>query len=223
MRVMGVDTATSVCSVGITSESGFEFDYRINHKNIHGEYLSGIIREVLNAFRITLSDIDGFAVSIGPGSFTGLRIGLGVVKGIVLAGKKPVAAVPTMDGLIHRVPPLAKKSCVMLMARKTEVYQGKYHYTDGKWKREGEYQIINEKDIGKDFTEEETIFIGEGINKFSFLILKRVKRPQFIQEDFSFPSGFSIAQLGREMIIKGEEIDIETMVPLYLKRFKGIM
>jgi len=223
MRILGIDTATSLCTVGIAGDEGLEADYRINRGYIHGEYLTIAIKEVLKVSGISLNDIDGFAVSIGPGSFTGLRIGLGVIKGIVLGYKKPVAAVHTMDGLINRVPPATEKGCVMLTARKCEVYQGKYKNLQGKWKREGEYQIVSEKDIGNDFNAEETVFIGGGVDKFSSIILDRVKRPKFIQPEFSLPSGFSIAKQGRQMIQQGKEVDIETIVPLYLKRFKGVM
>ncbi len=223
MRVLGIDTATSLCTVGIAGDEGFEADYRINRGYIHGEYLSIAIKEVLKGCGISLNDIDGFAVSIGPGSFTGLRIGLGVIKGIVFGYKKPVAAVYTMDGLMNRIPPVTENGCVMLTARKCEVYQGKYRYLQGKWEREGEYQIVNEKDIGKDFTAEETVFIGDGVDKFSSAIFDRVKRPKFIQPEFSLPSGFSIAKQGREMIQQGKEANIETIVPFYLKRFKGVM
>ncbi len=223
MRVLGVDTATSLCSVGIAGDSGFEADYRIHRGYIHGEYLSLALKEVIKACGITLEDIDGFAVSIGPGSFTGLRIGLGLIKGIVFGKQRPVAAIPTMDGLMDRVPPIIKHGCVLLTARKGEVYQGKYRYLNGKWERDGDFQVVREEDIGKGFSEKEIIFIGNGVKSFSPRIIDRVKRPRFIQEDFSLPSGFSIAKIGREMIEQGEVVDIDKIVPLYLKRFKGVM
>ncbi|MFO7890091.1 MAG: tRNA (adenosine(37)-N6)-threonylcarbamoyltransferase complex dimerization subunit type 1 TsaB [bacterium] len=223
MRVLGVDTATSVCSVGIAGEGGFEADYRINRGYIHGEYLSIAIKEVLKSCDISLKDIDGFAVSIGPGSFTGLRIGLAVIKGIMLGEKRPVAAVPTMDGLIHQVPPISRKGCVMLVARKKEVYQGIYRYSDGRWKKEEKYQVVNEKDIGKGFSEEDIVFIGNGTEKFFHEISDRVDNPVFLAQNFSLPSGFGVAGLGREMIKEGKEADIESLVPLYVKSFKGIM
>lgn len=223
MRVLGIDTATSVCSVGIAGEKGMEADYRINRGYIHGEHLSLAIREVLQACGLGLEQIDGCAVSIGPGSFTGLRIGLAVIKGIILGVKKPVAAVPTMDALIHRVPPLARKGCVMLIARKKEVYQGIYRYSEGKWNKVEEYRIVNERDVGTGFGQEETFFIGNGVERYSSLIKERTAKPVFLAQDFSLPNGFSVAQLGREMLLQGKEADIESLVPLYVKSFKGIM
>jgi len=223
MRVLGIDTATSLCTVGIAGDEGFEADYRINRGYIHGEYLSVVIKQVMKASGISLSDIDGFAVSIGPGSFTGLRIGLSVIKGIVLGYEKPVAAVDTMDGLINRIPPVSDNGCVMLTARKGEIYQGKYRFLQGRWQRQDEYQIVSEKNIGNNFKTEETVFIGDGVDKFFSIIEERVKRPKFLQPEFSLPSGFSIAKLGREMIRQKKQVDIETVVPLYLKRFKGVM
>lgn len=223
MRVLGIDTATSVCSVGIAGKGGMEADYRINRGYIHGEHLSLAIKETIKACDIFLKDIDGFAVSIGPGSFTGLRIGLAVIKGIVLGEKKPVVIVPTMDALIYRVPPVAGKGCVMLIARKQEVYQGVYQYSEGMWKNEKEYGVVNEKDLGTGFGREDVVFIGNGVIKYSNKITERVLKPVFLAQDFSLPSGFSVAQLGREMLLQGKEADIESLVPLYVKSFKGIM
>lgn len=223
MRVLGIETATALCSVGLAGENGFEADYRLYRGNIHGEYLSRAVKEVVNGAGIQLKDIEGYAVSIGPGSFTGLRIGLGFVKGLVFGGDKPLAAVSTMDALMSRVPPLSEYGCVMITARKCEVYQGKYHFKGNSWEKCGEIELVEKDNIGRGFSDKRTIFIGNGTLKFSDIINKNVKRPLFIQQDFSLPSGYSIAKMGREMLLHGEIASVEDLVPFYLKRFQGIL
>ena len=93
MNILGIETATRTGGVAIVSEEGVIAEYTLNIEVAHAERLMSTVERVLKDTGLTLSAIDGFGVSIGPGSFTGLRIGLATVKGLVFTTGKPVAAV----------------------------------------------------------------------------------------------------------------------------------
>ncbi len=222
MIVLGIETATSLCGVGLTGDEGLIADYKLLRGTIHSEHLPLAIERIIKEAGITPNAIDGIAVSIGPGSFTGLRIGLGVAKGLAFGLSKPLIAVHTMDGLIAPIPRICEWACVLLIARKGEVYQGFYQWADRFWERKDEYKIILEKKIGFGLPKTDVLFLGEGSLKYQSKIKKRVKGARFLAPVHSLPSGYNIAEKGRQWLIKGETADIDTLVPLYIKRFQGI-
>ncbi len=222
MRVLGIETATTLCGVGLAGDEGFVADYRVLRGYTHAEHLPEAVDQVLKDAGFLVGDIDGVAVSIGPGSFTGLRIGLGLAKGLAWGWEKPLVAVPTMEGLVLQVPGMCEWACVMLIARKGEVYQGLYKWEKDSWRLVGDYGIVQEGKIGEGFPESEILFLGEGTTCYRETIQKRVKGTRFLPPVYSIPSGYGVAERGRERLQKGEVADIDTLVPLYLKRFKGV-
>jgi tRNA threonylcarbamoyladenosine biosynthesis protein TsaB len=221
MNVLGIETATSVCGVGIAGEDGFIADYRLQRGLIHAEHLTEAVHFTLKSAGFTPNQLNGIAISIGPGSFTGLRIGLAMAKGMAFALNIPVLAVPTMDALIHQIPPLYEWACVMLVARKIEVYQGCYQFQSESWKMMDKPKVMLVDQLGIGFNKP-TLFIGEGAIRFRNEIEVKVKHCHFISSLYSQPSGFKIAMLGRSLLISGQTADIDTLVPQYIKRFKGI-
>lgn len=103
MKVLGIDTSTSCGSVGLIDDDSIIAEYHLNIAVTHSERLLGAIEFVLREARCTMEDLDGWAISLGPGSFTGLRIGVSTIKGLAFATQKPVAGVPTLDVLAHRL------------------------------------------------------------------------------------------------------------------------
>ncbi len=222
MVVLGIETATSLCGVGLSGDEGLIADYKLMRGTIHSEHLPIAIENIIKGAGITTNAIEGIAVSIGPGSFTGLRIGLGVAKGLALGLSKPLIAVPTMDGLIALIPGMCQWACVLMIARKGELYQGLYQWQDGSWERKDEYKVVPEKKMGCCPPKEDVLFLGEGSLRYQSAIKKRVKGARFLAPVHSLPSGYNIAEKGRQWLIKGKTADIDTLVPLYVKRFQGV-
>jgi tRNA threonylcarbamoyladenosine biosynthesis protein TsaB len=221
MIVLGIETATSVCGVGLACDEGFMADYRILRRNKHAELLPEAIETVLKDAGMRVHEIDGIAVSIGPGSFTGLRIGLGLAKGMAFGLEKPLIAVPTMDGMVSQTPHVCEWACVLLTARKGEVYQGLFRRSENSWQREGKYEIVPENRIGKGLPNEGILFLGEGSDNNKNCILDRVDEAHFLPPFHSIPSGYGVAAKGRELLCEGNVADIDTLSPFYLKRFQG--
>ena len=124
MKILGIDTATEIASVGVIGNGEKELT-RHCHRTLSRDLIS-MIDEVLSGSETTLKDLDGIAISIGPGSFTGLRIGLATAKGMSFSIGTPVIPVRTLDALAGQVSESGHPIAVVQQARKGEVYFGMY-------------------------------------------------------------------------------------------------
>ena len=222
MIVLGIETATQICSVGLAGEEGFIADSRRSGKTIHAEHLPNAVESVLRDAGIASEALDGIAVSIGPGSFTGLRIGMGMAKGLAYGWDKPLVAVPTMDGLVSQVPGCIGWACVLLVARREEVYRGIYRWEGNSWKLSNGYRVIAVKNIVQGIPDHEILFLGEGATCHQKIIQQQIERAHFPPAEQPLPSGYCVAAKGRELLKQGKVADIDTLVPMYLKRFQGV-
>jgi len=222
MTVLGIETATPVCAVGLAGENGWIAETRIFAGNAHAEQLPGCVQNLLAQTRVSAERLEGIAVSIGPGSYTGLRIGLAFAKGMAYALEKPLAAVPTMEGLVSAVPFCFQTVCVLMHSRKGEVYRGLFRRVEGRWRAEGECAVVEENRLGEGLPGDEVLFIGEGAQLYRPTIEKLCPNPRFFPALHSLPSGASIAMEGRGRLMAGQRDDPDTLVPFYMKAFQGV-
>lgn len=131
MKILGIETSTMLGGVAIADEKGLIAETRLNVKSTHSERLMATIDEQLRQSDLALSDIDVFAVASGPGSFTGLRIGLSTAKGLCYATGKPLVMIPTLEAFARSFPFSKHPVCVMLDARRGEVYAAIFQWDHG--------------------------------------------------------------------------------------------
>lgn len=184
----------------------------------HSERLLGAIEFVLREARCSIDDVDGWALSLGPGSFTGLRIGVSTVKGLAFATGKPVAGVATLDVLASQVSPTSYLICPILDARKKEVYSAFYRYKDGSFlERQTDDQALRPEDLARKITEQ-TIFIGDGVRTYKdFLLRSLPSLAIFPAAPLHFPHGSTVATLGFELLKKGEHLNVSAFSPIYIR------
>jgi tRNA threonylcarbamoyladenosine biosynthesis protein TsaB len=165
-----------------------------------------------------MAGMDGFGVSIGPGSFTGLRIGLSAVKGLALVTNKPVAAVPTLRGLAWNIPYSAYPVCPMLDARKGEVYAALFRYDGAVIGQEMPEAVISLAELAGRITGK-TLFTGEAANVYRAEIQRIFgDLALFAPLSAMVPSAASVAELGLEMIGTGKQVDPDSLTPMYIRR-----
>jgi len=218
MKVFGIDTSTSCESVGLIDDGEVISDYLLNLPVTHSERLLGAIEFVLREARCPIENIDGWAIALGPGSFTGLRIGVSTVKGLALATGKPVAGVSVLDVLASQIAPTPYLICPILDARKKEVYTAFYRYEGGSsLKRQSDYQAIRPEDLVKEI-KEQTIFLGNGVKTYrDFLLNSLPSSAIFPPVPLHVPHGSMVATLGFALLIKGEHMNLSTFSPLYVR------
>jgi len=222
MIVLGIETATSICSVGLTDENGFLAECRIDRGTVHAERLPVLIENILTDTGISSKEIHGIAVSLGPGSFTGLRIGLALAKGLAMGWEKPLIGVPTMNGLVFSAPRILTHACVLLTARKGEFYLGIFQIQKENWILEGEIEVVETDEILQCLPAQPTLILGEGAIKLQQRIQDKRPKDVFLSGRFSLPSGFSVAEKGMTLFAEGKVSDVDSLVPLYVKRFQGV-
>lgn len=223
MKVLGIDTSTLMGSVGLIDGERPIAQYSLNIEVTHSERLMEAVDLVLHGARIKLEDIDGFAVSIGPGSFTGLRIGLGAVKGLCMATGKPAASVSTLEALASNIPYCRYNLCPILDARKKEVYAALFKYKeDGSIVRLTEDMVLSPELLIK-YLEGPVVFLGDGVYVYrDFLKGKLGDYAHFAPLNTMLPSGLSVARIGLAKLKRGELIT-STDVPVYIRKSEAEM
>lgn len=213
--IVNIETATKNCSVSIAKEGVILAMQELNDGNYsHAEKLHPFIQQVANEANISLKDIDAVAVSKGPGSYTGLRIGVSAAKGLCFAFDKPLISIETLHSLAHKI--IIKDGVIvpMLDARRMEVYAAVY---DAKYSqvREIRAEIIDENSFKEYLEKGKVYFLGDGAEKCKEVITH--ENAVFI--DAEFPSAKEMANLSFDKYKKNDIEDVAYFEPFYLKDF----
>jgi len=218
MKILGIDTSTSCGSIGLIDNDAVIAEYLFDNPVTHSERLLGAVEHVLNHAGCPITDLDGWAVSLGPGSFTGLRIGVSAVKGLAFATQKPVAGIPTLDALASNISPTSYLICPILDARKGEIYTAFYRYGEGSiLRRLSPYQALSPEALVKRI-EGEILFLGSGVKTYGdYLRNSLSSRALFVHGPLNLPHGSVIAGLGLEKIRKNEVLNLSTFAPIYVR------
>lgn len=208
MLVLGVETSTESTSLGIIENNSPLIEINSFTPFTHSEKINILLKNIFEVIDIGFKDLKLLAVSIGPGYFTALRVGLSFVKAIEFVHKIPVVGVITLDALAHETPFCRGnlKVIPIIDAQKGQVYTVTYHCKGNKLERVTDYSIVSPADIEFDA---ETVFIGAGKGaeffKDSNVILKKS------------PSSLTIAKLGLEKYLKSGADDVTLLEPFYLR------
>lgn len=223
MKILAIDTSTMLGGIAIMDESLLIAESRLNVKSTHSERLMTEIEHCLKQSGIKISDIDVFAVATGPGSFTGLRIGLSTVKGFSYATGKQIVSVPTLEALAWNFPYSRHPVCTMLDARKKEVYASLF-----KWEGENFTRLINEtsakpeefaRDALRVTHDDKFIFAGEGAALYRDKIIEVMgEKAIFASPEKTVPSPANVAVLGFKKAKAGEFSEPISLIPMYIRK-----
>ncbi len=219
MKILSIETSTMLGGVAIVDEAaGLIAETRLNVKTTHSERLMTAVNNTLSQSEMTMDVIDAFAVAIGPGSFTGLRIGLSTVKGLAYATGKPVVTVPTLEAFAWNFQYSVYPVCLMLDARRSEVYAAVY-----KWENNSFRTVIEPVSIKPEALLEklqgDVLFAGEGALLYREKIIGAMKeKAVFAALDKMVPSPANVAMLGLIKALRGEYTEISETVPVYIRR-----
>ncbi len=227
MKILSIETSTMLGGVAIIDETaGLIAETRLNVKTTHSERLMTAVNNTLLQSELTLDDIDVFAVAAGPGSFTGLRIGLSTVKGLSYATGKPVVTVPTLEAFAWNFQFSKYPVCLMLDARKSEVYAAVYRWEDSGFSTviecvsiKAEALLAAPSGLLLEKLQGNILFAGEGALLYKDKIIETMKdRAFFATADKMVPSPASIGMLGLTKALRGEFTVISEAVPFYIRK-----
>lgn len=213
--ILCLETATTNCSVAISVDGVVKaIREENNQKFSHAEKLHVFIEEVLAEAAIAKSKLNAIAVSKGPGSYTGLRIGVSAAKGLCFALDIPLLSISTLEILARQV---EQKDCYiipLLDARRMEVYSAVFN-SEKKQIREIKAEIVNEHSFSEYLEERKTVFLGDGSNKFEALCTH--KNAVFLEN--KFPTSAGMASLAEVKYKIGDTENVAYFEPFYLKEF----
>src|SRR3989442_833053 len=173
MRVLAVETSTLSGGAALLDGELVVGEYVLDVRLTHSERLMAAIDRLLTDAGWTVGELEGLAVAVGPGSFTGLRVGLSTVKGLALALSIPIAAVPTLDAMAAMLPFAALPICPVLDARKGEVYASLYRWDGDGMRREWDYLAITPDDLSRRL-DEPVIVLGDGADQIHSAHARRI-------------------------------------------------
>lgn len=216
--ILSIETATTNCSVSL-SDKGKTFALKEDYSNnfSHAERLHVYINLLLEENSIQPNQIDAVAVSKGPGSYTGLRIGVSAAKGLCFALNKPLISIPTLTSLSHQIKTENGKIVSMLDARRLEVYSAVFDCSHMQI-RDTQAEIIDTNSYSVYLDTGKVFFIGTGVQKIKELITHT--NAIFIED--KLPSANEMGKLSYKKFNAGEFEDIAYFEPYYLKNFVAI-
>ncbi len=221
MRILAVDTSTNVASVAIIEDDVIIGEYNCNRGKTHSQRLMPMVQHLMETAGLTVSDIDAFAASIGPGSFTGLRIGVTTVKAMAFASEKPVISVHTLDALAYNIPFAENLICPMIDARNNQVFTAIYRFIGSKLERLTDYMGIPVTELADIIRsmEGETVFLGDACNMHKdYFVSELGNRVNIAPPGISLAKASSVAILAGKAFREGKLESCYDMVPFYLRK-----
>jgi len=221
MKILALETATIAGSVAVVDDNkGLIGEVRVDIKVAHSERLMPSVEWLLNASGLSINDIDAFAVSIGPGSFTGLRIGLSTAKGLAFSTGRPLVPVKTLDAFARTLAYCSYTICPMLDARKNEVYAGLYRWEDDLCKKIAPETAISPDELLNGIKGSgPVLFTGDGAVKYRELIGKTLGKDAVFAPSYRMsPAASSVAAIALETLGQGDIPDPAGIIPFYIRR-----
>ena len=216
--ILQLETATSVCAVALSVDGITVASKEETAQNIHASKLTLFINEVMEMAGVKFDQLDAVAVSKGPGSYTGLRIGVSTTKGLCFALDKPLIAINTLKmmaaGFLAQYPTYRGLVCPMIDARRMEVFTAIFDHSLSAVE-DTNAKIIDESSFLEILEEQEITFIGNGAEKCSTII--QHKNARFLFDNFN--SAANMSSLANEAFTDENFEDVAYFEPFYLKDF----
>jgi tRNA threonylcarbamoyladenosine biosynthesis protein TsaB len=222
MKVLAIESSAITASVAIAEENRLICEYTSNYKKTHSQTLMPMIEEITNMVELDLDELDLIAVANGPGSFTGLRIGVATAKGLAHTLDIPIISVSTLDALAYNIGFTDKLICPLMDARRNQVYTALYRYENNEFNKiQGDIavpieEIISKiKELGK-----QVIFVGDGISPNLEYIQNNLTKEEYVLAPINnnIQRGASVAALGLIYAKEGKSESYMKCKPVYLRK-----
>ncbi len=226
MKILSVDTSSAICSVALLEDTNVLKELYIDDANTHSTKLMPLIDELLNSLNITIKDIDLFACGIGPGSFTGIRIGVSTIKAFADVTNKPVIGVTSLEALAFAV----KDDgfiCPLIDAKHDNLYFGLFEYKNSEYIKLSDFLFENINNI-IDFVKNKNnkiIFVGNGSILFRNMIESNLGNKAYFLDTTIFEkhTATAIGKIAFNRFNKGLFSNSNSLIPLYIKKSNAEM
>lgn len=214
MKILGFDTSTKFLCLGLYDGAKiYEYNLELGRKN--SSLLVVTIKRVLGALGWHIKDIDYFACGLGPGSFTGIRVGLATIKGLTWSQNKPVIDISTLDILAKNARMDNGLIIPIIDAKRNLIYCCTYKAKNGDIKRISPYMLLSENELLKKI-KKNAVILGDAVNLYKENILKSEKGVTILDRDYWYPKAHNIILLALERIKQKKFTSPFDIEPIYL-------
>ncbi len=213
MLIFGIDTCSSAATSAIYDGERLLAQTVINHKKTHSQKIMPQVDNLFSLCELSVSDIDVFAAAVGPGSFTGVRIGVATVKGMAQALSKPCVGVSTLEALAYPLSSFNGLVCPILDARRGQVYNAVFE----NGKRLCPDRALALSELLNEIRGKKVIFLGDGIFPYREEILSAMPDAAFAPKVIAMNLAGSVCEVAYEKYLKGEAATANELVPSYVR------
>ncbi len=221
MYLLGIESATPVAGVAVMQDDRILSERLVNNRKTHSGHLLPMIKEAIAEAGIMKEELDAIAVSSGPGSFTGLRIGMSTAKSLAQVLEVPLVGISTLDALAYPLNGLVNLVCPVLNARKNEVYTAVYDLSAGTFNNLTGPKAVKPENLVhmlSQWPDRQVTFLGDGVLEYREIIKNMMgDRAFFAPGAVNLPRGSSVAGLGRIKLQQGQGADPYTLMPNYVR------
>ncbi len=229
MKILGMDTSTKVLCIGVC-DGKRTCGYSLEVGTKLGSLITVTIERILSRMELRIQDFDYLACGQGPGSFTGLRVGIATVKGLSLPFKKPIVAISTLDILaagakeygdllmalaIWKAKPLPYRLMPIVDAKRSLIYTSIYTHNSGVLRKIAPYMLLDEQQLLAKI-KPGTILFGDAVALYKDKIMRKIPGVTFLDRDYWYPKPHALLELGTQRIAAGKLKDAFRVEPLYL-------
>lgn len=221
--LLGIESSGVTCAVGVSQGDELLTEIAAHVRNIHSQKLAPFVQQMLDIAGFSASDVNAIVLSAGPGSFTGLRIGYSVAKGLAHALNIPVIEVPTLDIWAYQAGRQTIEVVPVINAHRGEIFCAAFRWDNDEMKKIREDALISPKDLNELFASTILLTGADSQQLFSELEPHLPAQSEQIQPIQAYPQMWALMTLGLEKYQNEQFSDINTCEPLYLRAFKGQM
>ncbi|MEG0180616.1 MAG: tRNA (adenosine(37)-N6)-threonylcarbamoyltransferase complex dimerization subunit type 1 TsaB [Peptostreptococcaceae bacterium] len=220
MKILGIDTSTMAANVAVLEDDKLICEYSVNTKKTHSQKLMPMMESMLNLSDIDITEIDAIGICVGPGSFTGLRIGMATAKAMAHVNNLPIIGVNSLEILGENMNLCSKKICSILDAQRNQVYTAKYILEDNKIKEVEEVSIAQIDNLLQELeaTKEEWVIIGEAVYKYKDKI-ENISNITMSSPVNNITKASSLCTIARNKMMENKDIhNCYDINPMYIRK-----
>lgn len=220
MRILSIDSATESASCAVLDDKKLLGEMSFNDKKQHSVILMPMVDNLLKSLQLTINDIDGYVVSKGPGSFTGLRIGMSMIKGLSQGTNKPFISVSSLDALAYNMAYTGGIICPILDALRDNVYTAFYSFKNDNLTKLTDYMAIHIDELVEMLKQYDCpiTFLGDAAYKFEDRLKSSLDNTHFAPKHLNIVKASSLGELGFNLLLAGKRDELFSTAPIYLRK-----
>jgi tRNA threonylcarbamoyladenosine biosynthesis protein TsaB len=215
MVILGIDTSSKMMCIAVSDNAGKVYEFRLEAGKKLATILAPNIKRVLDCLGLGVGDVDCFVCATGPGSFTGIRIGLSTIKAMAFAVRKPVIGISSLDILAMNASGEKGLICPIVDAKRGLIYYSLYTMKPA-LKKILAYKLTSPEEMPKAKFTSSCVFLGDAVKLYHDRISARIKGAEFLDEESSYPRPGNIITLARQRVGSKQQVSSFKVEPIYL-------